>query len=87
MKTRSWNRILWGVKFTDSTGRVLMIGDGWDHYCRHHNGEPSRPLLFMTRDQARAWCKSTNANYKGENDDCEKWKFTPVRVREIVTEL
>ena len=89
-KTKPWNRILWGVKFTDSKGTMLLIGNGWDYQCLvrpHCDGEPTLPLLFITRDQARKWCKEKMATYEGRTDSCAKWKFTPVRVREIVTEL
>ena len=89
-KTIPWNRILWGVKFTSSKGESLLAGDAWDHHCLtwpHYEGEPTRTLLFMTRDQARQWCKEKMATYEGRTDSCAKWKFTPVRVREIVTEL
>ena len=91
MKTRRWDGMLWGVKFTDATGVTFLAGDGWEHQCLiswpHYDGEPTRPLLFTTRSHARKWCKEKMATYEDRTGSCAKWKFTPVRVRELVTEL
>ena len=86
-KTRPWNRLLWGVKLICPNATPMLIGKDWEHQFLHYDGEPTRALLFVTRKHARAWCRKKQATYKNRNDSCAKWKFTPVRVREIVTEL
>lgn len=41
------------------------------------NGEPTRPLLFQTRKECRAWIKARRCEYFGKRYRC-------VRVRERV---
>jgi hypothetical protein len=85
-KTRGWNRLLWGIKFCGTPlDDPMLIGDAWDRSPRSgHFGEPTRTLLFNTRDQARAWCDVQNAKNMARTDCCAGWRFSPVRVREIV---
>lgn len=60
---RAWDRLLWGVEFR-SGGAVevpMIIGNLWarDFGGEPYPGEPTRPLLFCTRAQARTWCAET----------------------------
>ena len=45
-------------------------------------GEPTRALLFCTREQAREWCRNRRERSEGLG-----WKFTPVKVRELVEKV
>ena len=90
-RMRSWDRQLWGVRFTAGRhdDRPLMIGTRWNPDTRGmgYEGEPTRVLLFTTRRIARAWCSARHAQYSGRHDNCARWRFTPVRVRETVREV
>jgi len=85
---RSWDRRLWGVKFQSArdSDRPILLGRGWDLARDRINmsGEPTRPLLFVTRHEAREWCRATRKSYEGRSDCCADWRFTAVRVRERV---
>lgn len=87
---KGWNRLLWGVAFTGArkNNEPLLIGQHWDSVTllrpAAYAGEPTHALLFYTRQQARAWCAAEHAQYAGRTDCCAKWRFRPVRVREIV---
>lgn len=91
MSAISWEREFWGVVFSGSRpdDPPMLLGSRW------HDGrrkvldtalteEPTRVLLFKTRREARAWCRQEHEAYKGRQDCCAKWRFRPVRVREIV---
>lgn len=88
-----WDRKLWGVSFSGTLGESILIDETWDQYRAGEvgiPGEPIRALLFITRTAARDWCKAKMQRYKERNDRCEetgctKWRFKPVRVRELVT--
>lgn len=82
-----WDRRLWGVIFSGAKGERILIGEAWEHggfLLAAMPGEPTRALLFTTRAAARDWCKAKMQTYEGRNDCCAKWKFMPVRVRELV---
>lgn len=83
----SWDRILWGVKFHGGMkdDKPFLIGQAWHKPMpkSQYDGEPSRVLLFCTREKAREWCRARTTDYAG-HFDCAKWRFTPVRVRETV---
>src|SRR3990167_7561463 len=87
---RPWDRLLWGVEFY-SVGdpprdRLTILGTGWSHVrAGDYAGEPTRPLLFMTRADARHWCAKKLATYAGRTDRRAAWRFRPIRVRETVT--
>lgn len=85
-KLKAWDRFLWGVKFHETKlSGPMLIGDAWDNSPRSgHFGMPSRPLLFKTRDHARAWCDVQNAKNMARTDCCAGWRFSAVRVREVV---
>lgn len=90
MSRAPWDRLLWGVHFSSPFGdkEGMLISASWDSSVRHsrlYPGEPSRALLFCTREQARTWCKAQMAKYRGRTDCCKDWRFRPVRVRERVT--
>lgn len=64
----------------------MLIGTAWmtPRPQSQYSGEPTRAILFMTREQAREWCKKTELGHKQSGTCCEKWKFRPVRVNETV---
>lgn len=89
----AWDRLLWGVEFADrgvefvdSRKDRFLIGTAWmnPRPKSQYKGEPTRPILFTTRKQAREWCKNKQAEYAGRTDFVAKWRFRPVRVREKV---
>ena len=83
----AWNRILWGVEFVYSrSGARFLCGTAWMKPPPQsaYDGEPTRALLFVTRKQAREWCKNKQAGYANRSDSLAKWRFRPVRVREKV---
>lgn len=85
-KPNPWDRRMWGVAIhfhDDSSPR--LIGSLWDQeLCDryHYAGEPTRPLLFKTRAQARAWCRR---NMDGWGPGRPTWALRPVRVRETIS--
>jgi hypothetical protein len=80
----NWNRKLWGVQMIGADGARMLIGFSWHAHKRDfYHGEPTRALLFCTRDAARAWCRDKMREYAGHSH-CKRWRFRPVRVREIV---
>lgn len=87
---KSWDRYLWGIRFrgADPRDRDLLIGSAWNdpRAAGHHPDEPTRPMLFCTRAQARSWCAKKMAIYANhpEGDILRRWRFTPARVRERV---
>lgn len=83
----TWNRQLWGVEFR---GRVkedkpMLLGQAWHRVEMAkptYEGEPTRALLFTTREACRNWCRERqNANLD------LGWKFIPVKVRELVEKV
>jgi hypothetical protein len=80
----AWDRSLWAVEMRSKSCRPegMFITDSWHAVTpKKYLGEPTRPLLFWTRRQARAWCAAKTIDYKRHSPD---WKFKPVRVREIL---
>ena len=80
------SRVVWGVLW-DTAGRdvigPLFCSPG--EFACHYDGEPSQPLLFVTRRHARAWCAKQHRQYAaGRTDLCGKWRWRPVRVRETL---
>lgn len=77
------DRPLWGVEFKGRTAEPpIIIGAMWHSEYRsnaHYKGEPTRALLFCTREQAREWCRERKERSKDLG-----WKFTPIKVREVV---
>lgn len=85
MKKADWNRLLWGVELIDEHKETMIIGGGWhENMIARYEGEPSRPILFLTRKLSREWCKGRNKQYESWEWPCNKWRFRPIRVREIV---
>lgn len=86
---KGWDRILWGVRFTSPGENPMMLGADWYRGVWNTNtgypGEPSHALLFKTRKYAREYCAAQMASYAARGDICSKWKFAPVRVRELIT--
>jgi hypothetical protein len=90
VKQHRWDRLLWGVRFTGNDRRSFLIGSSWHRANNAANagypGEPTRTLLFCTRAQARTFCAEQIKSAHLTGGVCEKWRYTPVRVREIVRE-
>ncbi len=84
----AWKKKLWGVEFTGGMpgDKPGLIGTSWmnPRPKSQYDGEPTRAILFMTREQAREWCRKKRATYAGCGEHCKQWKFTPVRVIETV---
>jgi hypothetical protein len=86
---KPWDRLLWGVVFTShkKDDDPVLIGQRWAHDLGHvpYLGEPSRPLLFDTRQSCRDWCAKTMLTWSGRDtqDIIAQWSVRPVRVREI----
>lgn len=81
----SWNRNLWGVEFKGGMKEdpPMIIGAAWLHPMPHrYEGEPTRALLFCTRELAREWCRNRRERSKDLG-----WTFTPVKVRELVEKV
>lgn len=83
-----WDRRLWGVLLdTGSDFAPHLVGAIWDDELRdryHYAGEPTRPLLFQTRAQARAWCRRRMALWRARPNCVATWALRPVRVRETI---
>ena len=82
-----WDRLKWGVKYVGQPMDTdLLIGSTWDEACRlgsiRYEGEPTRPILFDTRSQCRAWVKDRNARHWVQDEN----PYRVIRVREIVQE-
>jgi hypothetical protein len=91
---KSWHRLLWGVEFTGSRtdDDPVLIGRLWaDEWAisTPYPGEPTRALLFTTRELARQWCAETMAKWRDRrHDDCvSRWRVRAVRVRETVQQV
>jgi hypothetical protein len=81
---RQWDRHQWAVEMRSKSCRPegMLLGVAWHKIIPPaHDGEPSRPLLFETRSQARKWCAAKTAECARHSPD---WRFRPVRVREII---
>lgn len=86
MKTaKAWDRRLWAVEMrgSDKT-KPMIIGMRWWHESiqPEYPGQPTRCLLFNTRKAAREWCVDATKKHAYHSDG--KWKFRPVRIREVV---
>lgn len=66
--------------------KPMLLGSTWHELGRvvKYMGEPTRALLFQTREDARAWCRDKMRRYAGRSDCCGQWRFRPVRVIETV---
>lgn len=67
----------------------MLIGNLWAAELRGepYPGEPTRALLFCTREHARAWCADTLRKWRDgrqRDDIVARWTVRPVRVRETV---
>jgi hypothetical protein len=82
----TWDRKFWGVEFKGGMKEdpPMILGAAWLHgkSPRRYDGEPTRALLFCTREQAREWCRNRRERSKDLG-----WKFTPVKVRELVEKV
>ncbi|MFA6204528.1 MAG: hypothetical protein WC710_15225 [Gallionella sp.] len=83
----TWNRKLWGVEFRGrlKEDKPMLLGQAWHRVEMAkptYEGEPTRALLFTTREACRNWCR--------ERQDAHSdlgWKFIPVKVRELVEKV
>jgi hypothetical protein len=84
-KTPPWDQTLWGVQFRSPMSGPFLIGTTWANiYKSQYDGEPVRALLFRFRSQAVEWAKTQRVKYAQRLDCCGDWRFTVVRVREVV---
>ena len=75
----SWDRLLWGVQYVHQNDKPLLISTGWDDRpTGTPDTEPTRALLFRTRQQAQDWCRTENKTSRMLG------RVRPVRVRERV---
>ena len=90
---RRWDRLLWGVEFSSGSrtaDATMLIGRLWATEWASstpYPGEPTRALLFTTRELARKWCAETMSKWRDgrQRDDCvSRWQVRAVRVRETV---
>ena len=83
-----WRKTLWAIEFRGSMKNdpPMMLGQMWHELGRFvkYAGEPTRALLFQTREDARAYCAQQRAKNKDRTDCCKEWRFRPVRVVETV---
>lgn len=82
-----WDHHLWGVLFCSGrSDPPFLIGRSWlrADLFSSYPGEPSRALLFMTRNQARVYCAAQHAKHRQNHPH---WRFKPVKVRELVEVL
>lgn len=87
---RPWDRRLWGIKFTCACKEdpPLLLGSAWHKVePESYAGEPTRALIFTTRQSAREWCATERAKYADRTDCCAHWRFRPIRVQELVRPL
>jgi len=94
MGSERWNRLLWGVEFTDSVSgeAPMLIGALWANSGQRecYAGEPTRALLFCTRREARTWCQQRMQRWRETSvpgDVVKAWKVRAVRVRETVARV
>jgi hypothetical protein len=82
-----WDRNLWAIQLTSANNLPKIIGSLLHkdavHVGSKYKGEPTRPLLFCTRKQARAYCSETNKAWS-TRADCVfyRWNVRPLKVRE-----
>jgi hypothetical protein len=82
-----WKKQLWGVEFKGSINDddPMLLGRLWHEYASPgFRDEPTRALLFKTREAAREWCRRQLDKNKDRTDCCALWRFRPVRVIETV---
>ena len=80
-----WRRERWAVELSSPNSEPMLIGRLWlDSEPQPYRGEPTRALLFQSRNRAREWCSQQHAKYRDRQDLCSDWRFRPVRVEEIV---
>ena len=90
---KPWDRKLWGVEMSTGRSDPILIGSAWGAWeglmesRQYYVGEPTRPLLFTARSQARQFCRERMAQMAEDYPEghiCRKWRYRPVRVREMV---
>ena len=82
MKTKPWDRKLWGVVISRPKAEPFLVATTWDHiYPLAYPGETTQPLLFWEQIHACTWCRTAAEKYARHG---KGWKFKAVRVRERV---
>ena len=80
-----WGRTRWAIEMNSKSCDSMIIGVAWHKIMPPaYEGEPSRPLLFCTRAQARKWYVAKKIECLRHSPD---WRFRPVRVREMLVEV
>lgn len=79
---------LWGVRMYSGNDMPSgLLFKAWTGIPREpwYDGEPTEPLLFRTKKQAKAWCKARNEEYKASRDPIVRaWRMKMCRVRRTV---
>lgn len=77
-----WSRTLWAIELKSPLSKPGLISQAWknnDRVVPKYYREPTRALLFETREAARSYCREANLKYQVHN-----WHFKPVKVIERV---
>lgn len=82
--TALWDRRFYAVQLRTGKGPDAIIGEAWDNRYPTLPQQPSRALLFTTRQAARTWCRRRNDEWQ-QNPATRQWRARPVRVRETVS--
>jgi hypothetical protein len=79
-------RRLWGVTLRSPRSPEFLLFEPWDkNRPPIYHGEPIRPLVFLTRLQARLWAAKKVKKYSAYQDGiCQYWRFRAVRVSELL---
>ena len=78
----TWDRKLWGVVLLYRRGGLWVDVYG---LLPAPKQVPPRTTLFMTRQQAREWCKGANRSLREDAWYASVRRYRVVRVRERVT--
>lgn len=85
------DRLFWGIEFTGARLDKMLLFTAWHRAANLANqkypDEPYHVLLFKTRKFARQYCTEQHARYKEIGGVCAQWKFSPVRVRELIYKI
>lgn len=72
----------WGAAWEVPGCSTQFIPRSFDSYVANVSRptEPGRPLLFVTRKQAREWCKLKNEYWRELGGEMSRWRVKPVKV-------
>ena len=79
------SRIVWGILLKSKGETIGPLYCAWkQNYELQYTGEPSRPLIFNTRKQAREYCRDTHARWL-YHPHCSQWRFSVVKLIESLS--